>query len=322
MAEGSNAWHLIAVVNEPLQETLRFASWYLDLGARSLILLFDNPDDPAIPVLSPHPAITCIPCTTRFWRSIGIAARARFPKRQIRALTWAYHQLASGWVLSVDADEFLFANGGAGDIRAALAGQGSETQALRIETAEVVPALERSEKTVFRTPMPRAVRRDVYGEDVPLFGPRRMGLVGHPQGKSFIRAGQQGIYLRQHWAHDAEGQRLPEVVLGAASGLYLLHYLAPEYEGWRRKMAWRLASSGFTKYVGDCIREIEAAGHAEAAREAALLALYNRLHRVRPEVLARMRAHGVCLEAEVDTAAPLARMLDLSVLTLPGRSAA
>ena len=40
-----------AMLKEPLDVTLQFAAWYLDQGAKKILIFLDDPDDPAASIL-------------------------------------------------------------------------------------------------------------------------------------------------------------------------------------------------------------------------------------------------------------------------------
>lgn len=283
-------WHVGAILNEPLSETLRFAAWYLDAGADGLTLMFDNPQDPAIGVLGDHPKITCIPCTPEFWQARGLTQDTRFTKRQNAALTWAYGQQTCDWLLNVDADEFMYV--ASGDIARFLAGVPADVDAVRVETAEIVD--HEGAGTVYRMAMERDVARRIYQDSIGLFGPRRRGLIGHSQGKSFTRSGLQGVSLRQHWPQRAGGD-LKEQIAGAGPEMALLHHIGLDYDVWRSKLAWRIRSRGFTVPLSAKIEEAMAAPDAEDR----LRALHADLHGVDAARLDRMRKEGASLELDV-----------------------
>ncbi|WP_254868633.1 glycosyltransferase family 2 protein [Phaeobacter sp. HF9A] len=198
MSDGqAQIWRVGAIMNEPLREVLKFCAWYLALGAEEVVICFDNPEDPALTLLQDHPRLRCIACTPEFWAAVGSDAQERFVLRQNAALSWVYQQYDSGWLLNVDADEFLFLEGRS--VAAFLAGVPEARHSARIVTAERILVAREDGNTYFRRPMAYELRKAVYGEDVALFGPRRAGLVGHPQGKSIIRCGVPGLRLRQHW---------------------------------------------------------------------------------------------------------------------------
>ncbi|MGD9863024.1 MAG: glycosyltransferase family 2 protein [Pseudodonghicola sp.] len=304
-------WRAAAILNESLADTLRFAAWYLAGGASSLLLMFDNPQDPAIGVLGDHPRIDCVACTPEFWAMLGMAPDANFPKRQNAALTWAYHRTPEPWFLNVDADEFLHVEGRS--IAALLGSQPAEVEAVRVLTAEVVTPVADKPALQFRLPMERDAAKRVYLSDAPLFGPRRKGLIGHPQGKSATRTGLADVRARQHWVEQPDGTPVNELVIGAAQGCYLLHMIGQDFDAWRRKLGWRSDSRGFTTPLTKRI----AAALASAAPEAQLRALYDAMHKMDDAALERLGAEGARLQLALDLDAPRRQMFGAG----PGGSA-
>jgi len=297
-------WRAAAILNESLADTLRFAAWYLAEGASSLLLMFDNPQDPAIGVLSTHPKIDCIGCTAAFWQDLGMATDANFPKRQNAALTWAYGQTAEPWFLNVDADEFLYVEGRSiGDL---LAAQPEGVDAVRVVTAEVVTPVTPKSALQFRLPMERPAAKRVYLGDAPLFGPRRKGLVGHPQGKSATRTGLAGVRVRQHWVEREDGSRVAEQEVDHAGRAFLLHMIGQDFDAWRRKLDWRSGSRGFTTPLTERIAAIMAGPDADAR----LRELYDAMHKLDDAALARLEAEGARLELALDLDAPARALFD------------
>ena len=288
------SWRVGAILNESLADTLRFAAWYLEAGADGLTLMFDNPQDPAMGVLGDHPKISCIPCTPDFWEKLGLTQDTRFPKRQNFALSHIYRATSEDWLLNVDADEFVYvADGTIADL---LASQAPETEFVRIETAEIVEPLVRQEALTFRLPMERDAARRVYEDNAELFGPRRKGLVGHPQGKSATRTGIQGVSLRQHWPQRRGGEDMVEQMINRDSGAHLLHFIGLDYDAWHGKLEWRAGSRGFTVPLTERIQAAMASDDSEAA----LRELHARLHKASPEVLDRLQAEGARLDLHLD----------------------
>lgn len=290
----TQAWHVGAIMNEPFKEVLKFCAWYLALGADELTICFDNPDDPAIEALSEHPRVRCIPCTPAFWQSLGLTAESAFVKRQNAALTWIYGQYPDGWLLNVDADEFMYFDGrGVADV---LQQEGGQALSIRVITAERVIAPERVGETLFRRPMAYDVRKSVYGTDAKLFGPKRSGLVGHPQGKSFVRCGVAGLQLRQHWPRAGSVEPGEEVLLDHHDGAHLLHMIGADFEIWRNKLAWRCGSRGFT----DPLTERIEAALASSQSETELRDLFSRLHALRPDQVTHLEREDALLRLEWD----------------------
>jgi hypothetical protein len=272
-----------AIVNEPFAVLDRFVRWYLAQGASRVDLYFDDPEHAEIAQFAALPCVRVTPCTAAFWSSIGIAAEARFTRRQNAVLTQAYHGLRDGWLLNVDADELMYV---AGTTLADWLAAREDAQTIRVTTAEHV--LGGEAELLFRLPIPRDAVNDVYGAEADLFR-RRFGLIGHADGKSFHRAGRIDLRLRQHWSEDASGAEVTGARLGAEDGVYLLHFIAQDYAVWRGKLEWRLGSHGFPEPIKDRLREIAARG---GNVEAGYRALFDLLHGVNAEQLAALEALG------------------------------
>jgi hypothetical protein len=104
------------IAREPLPVLRRFLDWHLGQGAARIILFFDDPDDPAIGALKGEPRIDARPCTAALWTELGVDAEARFTRRQRAAMTAAYREAQTDWVLVLDADERMwFRDGSYGD---------------------------------------------------------------------------------------------------------------------------------------------------------------------------------------------------------------
>ncbi|KUP93418.1 glycosyltransferase family 2 protein [Tritonibacter horizontis] len=296
MNDASNqVWRVGAIMNEPLAEVLRFCAWYLALGADEVVICFDNPDDEAIALLCDHPRLRCVPCTPQFWSDLELTPQDAFVTRQNAAITWIYQQYADGWLLNVDADEFLFLEqGGLADLLAAVP-QG--IRSVRIVSAERILTEADDGLTYFRRPMSYEARKLVYGDDAELFGPRRAGLIGHPQGKSVVRCGIPGLRLRQHWPRGGgkDGDKL-ELLLDHRHGAHLLHMIGADYAIWRSKLAWRCQSRGFTGGLTARIEEALAGPDPETT----LRALFARLHSATSALLARLEAEDALLRLRLD----------------------
>lgn len=280
-----------AIVNEPAEVLDRFVAWYSSQGADQIRLFFDNPDHPDLARIAALPLVQAIRCTEAYWQGLGLSADMRFTRRQNAALTDAYHQLANGWLLNVDADELMYFPGKT--ISAMLADVPNSVPTLRIATAEHV--ITPGHRQTFRLPLPRAAADGIYGADAYLFR-RRFGLIGHADGKSFHRAGQAGIRLRQHWAEDKDGNEITGERLGAAQAAFLLHYFAPDFTLWRGKVEWRLQSHGFPEPIKERLRMIQQAPDPEAG----YLDLYRLLHCLDAEQVSALHALGGLLELPVD----------------------
>jgi len=147
----AQVWRVGAIMNEPLGEVLKFCAWYLALGADEVVICCDSPDDPAMDALAGHPRIRTIACTPDFWARLQLTPQDSFVTRQNAALTWVYRQYPDGWLLNVDADEFLFFDGRS--VSEVLASVPTDMVSLRVVTAEQLLVEDECALSHFRRPM-------------------------------------------------------------------------------------------------------------------------------------------------------------------------
>ena len=273
------------IAREPLPVLDRFLRWHLAQGAARIILFLDDPHDPAQHRLTGDPRVETRLCTPAFWSALGLDPDARFTRRQRAVMSLAYRDVATGWVMILDADELMWMPGR--NLPEALATLPADTLSLRVATAEQVTLADGT--GAFRLPVPRATVNEIYGDDADLFRPR-FGLVGHPEGKSIHRAALPGLRLKLHWAETETGETLPGALWGAAENAYLLHYFAPGYAPWRAKMDWRAGAHGFAGPLKDRLAAIAALPDPEPGYRA----LYDRLHHLtEAEATALAAAEGL-----------------------------
>lgn len=274
------------IAREPWPILNRFLSWHLAQGAEKIVLYLDDPEDPARPRLRAEPRIDARPCTPAFWSGLGLNADARFTRRQRAVLRQAYAELQDGWLLVVDADELMWMRDAS--IAEALATLPEDAQSLRVLSAEQVILPDGSEG--FRSPIERASVDRIYGEDSGLLR-ARFGLTYHPEGKSFHRAGQQGLNMKLHWAQDGEGNKTPGPVWSATDRAHLVHYAAPDYDRWRAKVAWRAGAHGFAQPVKDRVAAIAGSDDPEAGYRS----LFQTLHTLTEAQAEALEAEGALL---------------------------
>lgn len=280
-----------AIVREPAVVIRRFLRWYLEQGAERIILFLDDPTDPLLEELRATPKVEPIICTPDFWAGLNLSPERRFTRRQNAALTAAYRALKEGWLLNVDADEFMHFSGYS--LAEAVRHFPDDAACVRVATAEQVHLSDGSE--AFRLPIPRDVVTRVYGESAHLFRPR-YGLLGHADGKAFHRAGQNGIRLRQHWAEDGAGNQVEALRLGDADGAHLLHFSAPDFASWRAKLEWRLSSANLAAGVREMLINLRGS-HVDP--EVAYGALWERLYRLTYDQEVALEAGGGLLRLKL-----------------------
>lgn len=274
------------VLRESLPVTLHFVSWYLREGADRMILCFDDPQDPAIAVLSDHPKVDCVPCTDAFWHGIGINPAVRFARKQNLVMSHFYKQQVDGWFFYVDGDELLHLQGRT--LAEELDQTPDDIRSVTFLPAENIQSPQLEGAAQFRLAMSRDAVRRVYGERAGLMQ-KRQGLSGHTVGKTANRAGMEGLGMRQHFMQHPDGTVVMDKVVGPDDGAYLLHFFDQGYDIWRAKLPWRLASSGFPGRIKVVLNEMLALDDPEPA----LRALYDQIHvfdNARLEVLAECGA--------------------------------
>lgn len=259
------------IAKEPLAVVERFVSWHLGQGAARIILFFDDPNDTAIDALKGEPRLDLRPCTPALWAAVGTNPGARFTRRQRAAMTSAYLEAETDWVLILDADERMWVRDGT--LTALLAAQADDVLSVRVLSAETVWLEDGT--SALRLPIPRAAVNDIYGEDADLFR-KRSGLIGHPEGKSVHRTGLRDVRIKLHWAEHLDGKPLPGPVLGPQDRAHLVHDVAPGYDRWRAKLDWRAGAHGFAGPLKTRLTEVAASPNPETAYKT----LYKRLHHI------------------------------------------
>ncbi len=271
------------IAREPWPILNRFVSWHLGQGAARIILHLDDPDDPSIPRLQGEPRVEVRRCTPAFWAARGMDGDTRFTRRQRRVLSDAYADTPEGWLLVLDADELMWLRDRS--IPDMLATLPPDAHSLRVLSAEQVVLPDGSDG--FRTPIERKAVNRIYGADAELLRIRK-GLVYHPEGKSFHRAGQAGLEMKLHWALGPDGTRTPGPVLGPRDRAHLVHYAAPGYDRWRAKVAWRAGAHGFSQPTKDRLAQIAASPDPEPGYRA----LFDRLHSLTEAQTQALEAEG------------------------------
>ncbi len=181
-----HSWSVVSTVREPLPLVLAFACHHLSLGAQTVHLFFDDPDDPATPILATIPGVEVTLCDAAHWRAFDLDKRPAWQtRRQTLNANLVAQRRQTDWLLHIDADEFLWAPDG---IQADLS---------RAETWLHIPNLERvwiaPEDGIFdgafRAPgLTRLARKQVYGASYAYL---QSGVSGHASGKAMARLSER-----------------------------------------------------------------------------------------------------------------------------------
>lgn len=264
-------WSVVVVMRNTTYEVMRFVSWYLELGASRIYIVFHDPDDQHIAMLAGHPKIECLPFTDDLRAAMGIEADDPKPP-QIVAGTYLYPRITEDWVLRVDCDELVYCETGLLSKR--LAEMPSD-----IETVVVRPAEQLSNDYgpgwhLFRLPMDEQTNSAVYGDAADMMA-KRQGLMSHAFGKSAHRTGLGDLLVQEHnGIHPATNKRTRNKKWGKESGVFLLHFNSQDFAAWGSAALRRSRNSSFGPELSG--RILAAAQNGAGASE--LKALYHKIN--------------------------------------------
>ena len=233
---------VVSLVREPADVLARFANFYLSTDAVRILLFVDGPPPEGLPS---DPRIAVQVCDDAFWRDLVPGGRTHdLIAMQEAVFTEALRRCETPWLLVVDADEFVCGDRPAA---AALAAVPEGVDAVTMPVAEAVWGPDDDlavpyGSTRFRRPLGRTASRLatplLYGRLAPLF---RRGLLGHAEGKSFVRKGGAFDVVGCHHPRRG-GVPVGRWAEGPMEAFRVAHYDAIGFERWRHK--WRRRLSG------------------------------------------------------------------------------
>lgn len=235
-------WAIVATVKAPADKVLAFVAYHLWLGARQILLYFDDPLDPAADAVQPFARVSATRCTEAYWSERG-GRHERHQNRQSRNARDAYHRADADWLTHIDVDEFILTRRPVAELLAEIP---DNTLLAKLEPFEAMhdPLLPDDIYTA------REFRGAIRHEHWPLrrgaLGPyrefNRDGLLSHSNGKVIFRTGVRGLTPRLHSVY-LRGERLdapdwhPE--------MKLLHFHAQDREAWRAALPFRLTRGAY-----------------------------------------------------------------------------
>ncbi len=288
-------WGICATVKSTPEQVRAFAAYHLSLGATHIWLHFDDPDDPAADLFN-HPQITSQRCSDSYWMDYIGKRPERHQNRQGRNMHRIYKTAALPWIAHIDVDEYILPRSGNGaDITAALSALPADQPMLRLAPWEALhdPALPDDifTATQFRAALNgqqnEAARVRVFGKYAPLLS---NGVLSHSAGKCFFRTGLSRFEPRLHGAFRA-GVRVPGGDF--APSVALLHFHAEDPPRWRNRLHFRLTKGAYQ--YNPALQE-----WLLAASDAEIDTFYHATQTATPETLAKLRAEGAVLVADLN----------------------
>ncbi len=302
------SWGIVATVREPVELVVAFACHHVAAGADRVTICFDDPDDPAIDIVSQLDRVHAVRCDAAHWRRLGGDRPITHFQRQVLNVQDVAAAAETDWLFHIDADEFLHMPEG---VLLDLARIGRRTRWLRVYPAERIWDGPIDEDDlfggVFRRPLPRR-QADVdrlYGTGHAHLYPS--GTSGHPSGKPLFRT-DQPIAAKIHTIqHPVTGVKLP---FRGARHITLLHFDGLSKSHWALKHLRQVTRLliGETTYR-DARRAITIDILNADDPLSRAFEWYDRIYRLDPATLARLRAAGNLLEIDPEIAATAARML-------------
>ncbi|WP_439109955.1 glycosyltransferase family 2 protein [Lentibacter sp.] len=289
-------WGIVSTVKAPLADIERFAAYHIELGAARICIYLDDDNEEAYTALKRHPKLRVFRTHDAHWRS-----KNRPQKHQARQganARHAYKRKAEGldWLAHIDVDEFLYPL--AEPISAQLAALPSACMAARVRPVEAL--WHPQGETHFKAMTNERKQRQRETEAIyPTFGAHlNGGFLSHVAGKLFVRTGADEADYRIHnvYLNGVENPGQEELL-----GTELCHMHATSFEHWMQNYRYRLAHGVYRAELkpnrpraagGLTINELLSTLEQTEGVEG-LKAFYEEVCIATPELLARLKAHGL-----------------------------
>lgn len=293
---GKLRWGIVSTVKAPLRKVAEFVAYHLDLGAHRIHIHLDVPD-PALAERLSHPRVRFTQCDETYWAGKPERARSTHQMRQAFNATRVYRIIQLDWLAHIDVDEFILTRSPMPDLLAAVDPGRAHVAMQPVEMMDSPGDLHHFKR--YASAEERAI---LY----PQFGPYiRGGFIGTASPKVIARRGLADIRFGIH-ALRLHG----DIVPGAASlpGVELGHAHAPDFDTFRRHMAYRLEKGSYHDRTdqpnpkGHLIRSLMADPDPNALR-----AFHTELCVATPERLDLLAAHDMLRTERLDLDAKVAR---------------
>lgn len=293
----------VSMMREEAGVIARFIDHYRALGAARILIFHDGPIGHLAGLDLER--VELRECDAGFWQALGGRPEG-LEDRQAAVYRHALDLCPEGWMLVVDADEYVF---GDRPVATFLDWVPDEVSAVRLPTAEAVwgPGDDIDTafgSTYFRTAWAsarlwRVLRRLVYGGVTPFF---RSGVAGHIGGKQFLRTGQSYSLIGNHYAErDGRDISVWAPSLGPeGQGMYLGHFDAIGFARWQEKWRQRISRETVAnRMAGTRTAQMKAIATALAAGDPAPRALFRRLYGLTPAQFRVLSALGYAFRRDL-----------------------
>jgi FkbM family methyltransferase len=234
-------WATVTTLKEPVDRVKAFVAQHVYLGASEIWLYFDDPEDPAIPVVEKVPQVRVVRCTPEHKAAHSNKAGTHEGRQKANA-NHAYARTGADWMIHLDADEMVQADR---PVAALLAdAQGDVIRLAPFEALHYAKAaLNGRPSHYFRgalpdTPQGRKAAETAYGR---FAGTLAAGMLSHAAGKFLVRTGLPDMQLSIHAPF--RGDRRAAAV--DATEARLLHFHGDDYDHWRSHLERRLSGGAY-----------------------------------------------------------------------------
>lgn len=267
---------IISTIRAPLNETIIFVNYHLNIGVDELIIFFDDPQDAAISFCNKYSQVTCIRCDESHWQKHGNQKLPSLEERQVINVnigTEIAKIEGCQWIIHIDSDELIYPYGNLQKILSKC-----EADVLIFTINEAVPE-EDYYDNIFSAALFKKISRSIKVKLAMLLGCRRSFFEGayfkgHVDSKAAVRISskikQMGIHRPKFISNDL-------VVVKKTRQIKLLHYDCVGVDAWKSK--WISRIDGSVTCMGDNRqRQLDVFAEAYSDNEEAMLKLYKRLY--------------------------------------------
>lgn len=235
-------WGLVSTIKAPLPQIAQFAAHHLELGADSLHIYLDEPNQKTAAFLAQHPRIRVVQCDDAYWTSLGKPRPDTHQNRQGANASRTLQSKDNGlhWLGHIDVDEFILT---AAPMSEVLSRVPSDKAALRLPVIEAL-APKSGTPSHFKLPpgmvgQSKGVLQDIY----PTFGMHlNAGFLSHTVGKIIGRTHIPKTRMNIH-ALRRNGARINDVA--RADGVYLAHFHTINWDQFRKHLDFRMTKGSY-----------------------------------------------------------------------------
>lgn len=231
-------WCTVTTLRENLDATLKFVAQHLTLGASEMFMFFDDPTDPALPILKGHPRVRSVTCDEEYWKLLGGRPKLH-EHRIVRNANIAYRNTQCDWIIQIDADEMVHADETLSTILDDVRGN-----TLRLKPHEkMVSDGTQTTNQIFKSALPNNpkgenIAKRAYGEYARCL---KGGMLSHRWGKFFTRTGLKNVTLGLHVPYM---QNVP-IESSKTKAARLLHFHGANFEEWATKIKIRIKEGAY-----------------------------------------------------------------------------